>query len=93
MPPRVRLSAEDQAQLPALLALAAERADEFPQDAAGDAQIAWLCRTYAAERPLSVPLLTLLLFEHGPHRSAETVAQELASARKAGLLGAAERDA
>lgn len=86
MPPRVRLSAEDQARLPALLALAAEHADEFPQDATGEAQIAWLCRTYGTERPLSVPLLTLLLFEHGPHRSAETVAQELASARKAGLL-------
>lgn len=86
MPPRIRLSAEDQARLPALLALAAERAAEFPQDAAGEAQIAWLCRTYAAERPLSVPLLTLLLFEHGPHRSTETVAQELAAARNAGLL-------
>ena len=86
MPPRIRLSAEDQARLPALLAMTAERAAEFPQDETGEAQVAWLYCTYGTERPLSVPLLTLLLFEHGPHRSAETVAQELASARKAGLL-------
>lgn len=90
MPPRVRLSAEDNARLPALLAMVPQRADEFPREAAGEAQVAWLWRAYAAERPLSVPLLTLLLFEHGAHRSAQTVERELASARNAGLLGAAE---
>lgn len=93
MPPRVRLSAEDNARLPALLAMVGERAGEFPREASGEAQVAWLWRTYgAAERPLSVELLTLLLFEHGAHRSAETVERELASARKAGLLGVAEHE-
>ena len=92
MPPRVRLSAEDNARLPALLAMVGERAGEFPREASGEAQVAWLWRTYGVERPLSVELLTLLLFEHGVHRSAETVERELASARNAGLLGAAEHE-
>lgn len=92
MPPRVRLSAEDNARLPALLAMVGERAGEFPRGAPGEAQVAWLWRAFAAERPLSVELLTLLLFEHGAHRSAQTVERELASARNAGLLGAAEHE-
>ena len=91
MPPRVRLSAEDNARLPALLAIVGERAGEFPCEASGEAQVAWLWRTYGAERPLSVPLLTLLLFEHGAHRSAQTVERDLEAARKAGLLDTAER--
>ena len=86
MPPRVRLSNDERERLPALLAAAALRADEFPGEAAPEAQVAWLWRTYAADEPLSVALLTLLLFEHGAHRSAETVARQLAAARAAGLL-------
>lgn len=86
MPPRVRLSDDERERLPALLAAAARRAGEFPSEATPEAQVAWLWRTYAAEEPLSVALLTLLLFEHGAHRSAETVARQLAAARAAGLL-------
>ena len=86
MPPRVRLTDDERERLPALLAAAARRADEFPGEAAPEAQVAWLWRTYAAEEPLSVALLTLLLFEHGAHRSAETVARQLAAARAADLL-------
>lgn len=86
MPPRVRLSDDERERLPALLAAAAQRAAEFPAEAAPEAQVAWLWRTYAAEQPLSVPLLTLLLFEHGAHRSAGTVARQLEAARAAGLL-------
>lgn len=92
MPPRVRLSEEDQQRLPALLAMVRERAEEFPGEGSGEAQVAWLWRVYGAERPLSVGLLTLLLFEHGAHRSAETVARELAWARNAGLLGTAKQE-
>ena len=86
MPPRVRLTDDERERLPALLAAAAQRADEFPAEAPPEAQLAWLWRTYAADEPLSVPLLTLLLFEHGAHRSADTVARQLESARAAGLL-------
>ena len=86
MPPRVRLSDDERERLPALLAAAARRADEFPAEAAPEAQVAWLWRTYAAEGPLSVALLTLLLFEHGAHRSADTVGRQLAAARATGLL-------
>ena len=86
MPPRVRLTDDERERLPALLAAAALRADDFPAEAPPETQVAWLWRTYAAEEPLSVPLLTLLLFEHGPHRSADTVAQLLAAARADGLL-------
>ena len=86
MPPRVHLSDDERERLPALLAAAARRADEFPGEAAPEAQVAWLWRTYAADQPLSIPLLTLLLFEHGAHRSTETVARQLAAARAAGLM-------
>lgn len=92
MPPRVRLSEEESARLPALLAMVRERGEEFPREGSGEAQVAWLWRTYGAEQPLSVGLLTLLLFEHGAHRSAETVARELASARSAGLLGTVKHE-
>ena len=85
MPPRVQLTDDERERLPALLA-AAQRAHDFPGEAAPETQLAWLWRTYAADEPLSVPLLTLLLFEHGAHRSAETVAQQLEAARAAGLL-------
>ena len=85
MPPRVQLTDDERERLPALLA-AAQRAHDFPGEAAPEAQLAWLWRTYAADEPLSVALLTLLLFEHGAHRSAETVAQQLEAARAAGLL-------
>ena len=86
MPPRVRLSTDDAQRLPALLAAVHARNLEFPSDAEPEAQLAWLCRAYGAERPLSVNLLTLLLFEHGAHRSAETVERQLEAARRAGLL-------
>ena len=86
MPPRVRLTDDERERLPALLAAAAQRADEFPAEVPPEAQLAWLWRTYAADEPLSVPLLTLLLFEHGAHRSADTVARQLEAARAAGLL-------
>ena len=86
MPPRVQLSDDERERLPALLAAAAQRADEFPAEATPEAQLAWLWRAYAAEEPLSVALLTLLLFEHGAHRSADTVARQLEAARAAGLL-------
>ena len=86
MPPRVQLTDDERERLPALLAAAAQRAHEFPGEATPEAQLAWLWRSYAAEEPLSVALLTLLLFEHGAHRSAETVAQQLEAARAAGLL-------
>ena len=85
MPPRVQLTDDERERLPALLA-AAQRAHDFPGEAAPETQLAWLWRTYAADEPLSVALLTLLLFEHGAHRSAETVAQQLEAARAAGLL-------
>ena len=86
MPPRVQLSDDERERLPALLAAVAQRAAEFPAEATPEAQLAWLWRAYTAEEPLSVPLLTLLLFEHGAHRSADTVARQLEAARAAGLL-------
>lgn len=87
MPPRVRLSAEERRRLPALLAAAQRQVAAFPYEASAEAQIAWLCRCYgSADAPLTVPLLTLLLFEHGVHRSASTVRAQLEAARAAQLL-------
>ena len=59
----------------------------FPREASAKAQVAWVAETYRANNePLTVPLLTLLLFEHGVHRSVETVGRQLDAARSAGLL-------
>ncbi len=78
MPPRIRLSRAESAQLGPLLALVDQRRPQFPADADGPAQATWIARTYAADaNSLSNNLITLLLFEHGVHRSAEQVAHDL----------------
>jgi len=84
VPPRVRLSGDEAARLPALLAAAAQHSADFPRSAAPEAQAAWVWNTYgSAAHPLSAALAALLLFEHGVHRSAETVARQLEAARAA----------
>ncbi len=86
MPPRVRLSSGEAARLPALLAAVAQHTADFPRSAPPEAQAAWVWNTYSsADNPLTAALLTLLLFEHGVHRSAETVARQLEAARAARL--------
>lgn len=78
MPPRLRLSPEESAQLGPLLALVDGRRAEFPGGADGPEQAAWVARTYAGDvGALSNNLITLLLFEHGVHRSAAQVANDL----------------
>ena len=87
MPPRVRLTEDEASRLPALLAATREQDAHFPREASAEAQVAWVAETYRAnDQPLTVSLLTLLLFEHGVHRSAETVGRQLAGARAAGLI-------
>ena len=86
MPPRLRLSPEESAQLGPLLALVGGRRVEFPHEADGPEQAAWVARRYAGDAAaLTNNLITLLLFEHGVHRSAAQVAHD--------LLAYAERDA
>ena len=85
MPPRLRLSAEESAQLGPLLALVDERRAAFPREADGPEQAAWVARSYGGDAAaLTNNLITLLLFEHGVHRSAAQVASD--------LLARAERD-
>ena len=87
MPPRVRLTEDEASRLPGLLAATREQDARFPREASAEAQVAWVAETYGANNePLTVQLLTLLLFEHGVHRSAETVGRQLEAARSAGLL-------
>ena len=87
MPPRVRLTDDEASRLPALLVATREQAAHFPSEASAEAQVAWVARTHRANNePLTVSLLTLLLFEHGVHRSAETVGRQVEAARSAGLL-------
>ena len=86
MPPRLRLSPEESAQLGPLLALVEARRAEFPREADGPEQAGWVARTYAGDAvELTNNLITLLLFEHGVHRSATQVADD--------LVAHAERDA
>ena len=81
MPPRVRLSAEESERLPELLSLVQERRNEFPAEANASAQASWIAERYAVDSPLTVNLITLLLFEHGVHRSVDQVSRDLAILR------------
>ena len=82
MPPRVRLSAEEAERLPELLSRVASLRSDFPADAEASAQAVWVHDRYSTESPLTLNLLTLLLFEHGVHRSIDQVARDLAILRE-----------
>lgn len=78
MPPRVRLTPAESEVLPRLLEQVAQRRQEFPSGGHPSEQASWIAQRYAGDAALSVNLITLLLFEHGVHRSADQVAQDLA---------------
>ena len=81
MPPRVRLSREEAELLPALLELVSSNAQEFPTAASPSVQASWIRERYARHASgsaLTLNLVTLLLFEHGVHRSVDQVRQDLA---------------
>lgn len=82
MPPRMRLSAEEAERLPTLIARVDSLRPDFPVDAHAVAQAAWIERRYGADAPLTLNLVTLLLFEHGVHRSVDQVARDLAILRE-----------
>ncbi len=82
MPPRVRLSAEESARLPDMLARVDVLRAEFPADADASLQAAWIRDRYDDGSPPTLNLITLLLFEHGVHRSADQVSQDLAMLRE-----------
>lgn len=81
MPPRVRLTTEESELLPALLSLVEGRRHEFPADASASDQASWVAERYAGESLLTINLITLLLFEHGVHRSVDQVSRDLAILR------------
>lgn len=78
MPPRVQLSPDEAERLPALLSRVETLRPEFPADAAPAEQAVWIQERYSDESPLSLNLVTLLLFEHGVHRSVDQVTRDLA---------------
>lgn len=82
MPPRVRLSDDEAARLPTLLARVEALKSEFPAEADASTQAAWVRERYSTESPLTLNLITLLLFEHGVHRSVDQVSRDLAILRK-----------
>jgi len=82
MPPRVRLTPDETARLPALLTRVDALRAAFPVQAEASVQATWIRERYTDERPPSLNLITLLLFEHGVHRSADQVAQDLAMLRE-----------
>ena len=81
MPPRVRLTTEESERLDSLLSLVAGRRDDFPTNASASDQASWIADRYAGESPLTINLITLLLFEHGVHRSVDQVSRDLAILR------------
>ena len=78
MPPRVRLTPEESARLPLLLAGVDDLRRSFPSEAEAPIQVAWIREQYTADEPLTLNLITLLLFEHGVHRSVDQVSRDLA---------------
>ena len=54
----------------------------FPAEADASTQAAWVRDQYSTESPLTLNLITLLLFEHGVHRSVDQVSRDLAILRK-----------
>ena len=81
MPPRVRLTTDESERLPSLLSLVEGRRHEFPAGADASVQAGWIAEHYAGESPLTINLITLLLFEHGVHRSVDQVSRDLAILR------------
>ena len=82
MPPRVRLTSAESARLPTLLARVEASLDAFPTQAEVSVQLFWIQEQYSNDDPLSLNLITLLLFEYGVHRSVDQVARDLAILRK-----------
>ncbi len=82
MPPRVRLTPDEAANLPGLLTRTEALRAEFPSEAGATEQAAWIRRRYSDGAPLTVNLVTLLLFEHGVHRSVDQVSKDLAMLRE-----------
>ena len=82
MPPRVRLTADEAERLPELLSRVDALRSEFPADGDAPRQAAWVRERYSENEPLTLNLVTLLLFEHGVHRSVDQVARDLAILRE-----------
>ena len=81
MPPKLHLTPEELERLPTLLAQVESARSDFPADAPASAQAAWVRERYRLSdggRIPSLNLITLLLFEHGVHRSLDQVARDLA---------------
>ena len=64
-----------------LLSLVDGRRNEFPPGADASMQASWIAERYAGDSPLTINLITLLLFEHGVHRSVDQVSRDLAILR------------
>ncbi len=64
--------------------MVASRRDSFPAEADAPAQAKWISERYVGvgEPPLPLNLVTLLLFEHGVHRSVDQVARDLVILRE-----------
>ncbi len=82
MPPRLTLTDAERELLPELLERFAALQHEFPRQASASDQAAWIRERYAINVTLTDNLITLLLFEHGVHRSLDQVRQDLAILRE-----------
>ena len=65
-----------------LLSLVDDCRNEFPVGENASVQASWIAERYGGESPLSISLITLLLFEHGVHRSPDQVSHDLAILRE-----------
>ena len=82
MPPRLRLTPQESELLPSLLERFSLFRSDFPTQATATEQARWIHDHYSVDAPLSLNLVTLLLFEHGVHRSLDQVANDIAILRE-----------
>jgi hypothetical protein len=72
MPPRVQLTDDEAARLPALLQANPDTPISFPRNGSNIERVLWVLAAYAADNALSVNLITWLIFDEGPNIAPET---------------------
>ena len=86
MPPRLQLTGDEAARLPALLEASPTTPAPFPRDGSNVERVLWVLAAYAADDALSANLVTWLVFDEGPNLALETISLALDEAIEAGWV-------
>ena len=86
MPPRVQLTGDEAARLPALLQANPATQAPFPRDGSNVERVLWVLAAYATDEALSANLVTWLVFDEGPNLALDTISAALHEAIEAGWI-------